>query len=892
MTTYYISTSGDDGNAGTSTGAPKASWSSAYSSASNGDSILFNRGDTWSVFAIGNTVAKELTIGAYGSGNKPILDNNKTLLPYGAKGSGFDSFFKVTADNAIIEDLDLRNSSGQGVEVDEATSVTIRRLDIDWTYFAGIKYKNDCHNIRVYDNHIKRHNHGYGEYGAHVGGVETDWSQGINVGRNSSTAGDICDDIKVYNNIVERGYGEGIGIIGGSNDAEVYSNICYQNRRVGVYLDGATDTQVYDNLIFGSKTSDTEYHNGSSYIMNGIYLATENKPYNTGIVSNGLTITNNYIACHLVGLNVGNSDPLSSTDFSNVKIAYNTFVDNDQQIARTGSSNIAGAGCIFGNNAMVSLTSGTVDNSTNYIDADWNFVNNGWSRGSPAHSNMQGVGDVTTGVTVSKTTGWQDAISYTDITKSDFAPTGNIVGAAASLAGIPDQDDIGASALPSGGSTIAVTPLQSNTKDLTTNATTVTATFPSTPTAGNILLANMSLLGPRTVDTLSGWTLIESLTSADATAAHTGIWWYKESDGTETTVSPTWDTITKGQLIISEWDATGLDLTAPVVKNEDNTKYTSGAAQSVGTGTAVNVNAQGLAFAFFAMDSRTQVDAGVSYSDGFTERLSASSGTDIGLFLANKALTDITSNSCTRTTGDTGDQSWGSILVFEGSYAAAPTLTGSTATATSATTADGTISTDTSGATLSEVITESATKPTPTQVAAGQDHTGTAVGVGKFQSKTVIASGLQSQSFTGLDANTNYYKHSSHGGSDVVTASFTTEQIPVITLLGDNPLTWEAGTVFVDPGATATDNEDGDISASITTTGSVTVGVVGLYAINYDVVDSSGDSALTVQRVVNVVDTDAPVITLKGGDINLIQGEVFTEPGYTAVDAVDGVIDV
>ena len=40
-------------------------------------------------------------------------------------------------------------------------------------------------------------------------------------------------------------------------------------------------------------------------------------------------------------------------------------------------------------------------------------------------------------------------------------------------------------------------------------------------------------------------------------------------------------------------------------------------------------------------------------------------------------------------------------------------------------------------------------------------------------------------------------------------------EAPVITLLGDNPLELNNGDVYTDPGATATDNVDGDLTASI-----------------------------------------------------------------------------
>lgn len=113
--------------------------------------------------------------------------------------------------------------------------------------------------------------------------------------------------------------------------------------------------------------------------------------------------------------------------------------------------------------------------------------------------------------------------------------------------------------------------------------------------------------------------------------------------------------------------------------------------------------------------------------------------------------------------------------------------------------------------------------------------------------------------------------------------------IPVITLTGASPFNHEVNTVFVDPGASALDNIDGDISGSITTTGGVNASVIGSYTINYNVTDSSGNNATTVSRTVNVIDTGAPSIGLIGANPLLHELQTpFVDPGATASDAVDG----
>ena len=112
---------------------------------------------------------------------------------------------------------------------------------------------------------------------------------------------------------------------------------------------------------------------------------------------------------------------------------------------------------------------------------------------------------------------------------------------------------------------------------------------------------------------------------------------------------------------------------------------------------------------------------------------------------------------------------------------------------------------------------------------------------------------------------------------------------PVITLNGSATINVNVGSSFTDPGATATDNVDGNLTSSIVVTGSVNTSSVGTYTLNYNVSDAAGNAATQVSRTVNVVDGTAPVITLTGSaTINLTVGDSFTDPGATATDNVDG----
>jgi alpha-tubulin suppressor-like RCC1 family protein len=88
--------------------------------------------------------------------------------------------------------------------------------------------------------------------------------------------------------------------------------------------------------------------------------------------------------------------------------------------------------------------------------------------------------------------------------------------------------------------------------------------------------------------------------------------------------------------------------------------------------------------------------------------------------------------------------------------------------------------------------------------------------------------------------------------------------VPVITLIGANPLEIYKGATFSDPGATVTDNVDA--TKTIMGSGTVNTATVGNYTLNYNTTDASGNLAVQVTRTVNVVldptiDTDGDGLT-------------------------------
>ena len=150
-----------------------------------------------------------------------------------------------------------------------------------------------------------------------------------------------------------------------------------------------------------------------------------------------------------------------------------------------------------------------------------------------------------------------------------------------------------------------------------------------------------------------------------------------------------------------------------------------------------------------------------------------------------------------------------------------------------------------------------------------------------------------------------------HDGSETTTDSFTyraddggsqsavatvslainpVNDAPVIAVTGSATVNIKVGDAFTDAGASATDAEDGDISANIVVGGDVVdTNTAGTYVITYDVSDSAAAPAVQATRTVNVATNNPPVITLTGNAaITLTTGDAYTDAGATAVDDEDG----
>ena len=124
---------------------------------------------------------------------------------------------------------------------------------------------------------------------------------------------------------------------------------------------------------------------------------------------------------------------------------------------------------------------------------------------------------------------------------------------------------------------------------------------------------------------------------------------------------------------------------------------------------------------------------------------------------------------------------------------------------------------------------------------------------------------------------------------------------PELRLNGDATITMAVGTEFVDPGYTATDDYDGDVTSKVVVSGSVDNSKAGTYELTYTVSDTAGNTTSKKRTIIfeklgnleislgSIVDGVTPQISLKGANpYCMVKGGTYIEPGATATDNVDG----
>lgn len=114
-----------------------------------------------------------------------------------------------------------------------------------------------------------------------------------------------------------------------------------------------------------------------------------------------------------------------------------------------------------------------------------------------------------------------------------------------------------------------------------------------------------------------------------------------------------------------------------------------------------------------------------------------------------------------------------------------------------------------------------------------------------------------------------YYTVSDSSGNETTVQrkiEYTDQIAPVLTLKGETSITMDAGIAYEEPGYTATDNIDGDITEQVEISGSVNIYHAGTYTLTYTVKDKHGNTA-TAQRTVVVKAIKQPATVNPDGKV-------------------------
>lgn len=123
------------------------------------------------------------------------------------------------------------------------------------------------------------------------------------------------------------------------------------------------------------------------------------------------------------------------------------------------------------------------------------------------------------------------------------------------------------------------------------------------------------------------------------------------------------------------------------------------------------------------------------------------------------------------------------------------------------------------------------------------------------------------------------------------------DALPVVTLRGAAALKIALNDGFSDPGATASDAEDGEISNKVEVAGAVNTGEPGTYTLTYGVADSVGNHSVPISRQVTVSDTPSESVggspdsekPDQGGSVGGAGGPALVAPGPMAKKAPEQV---
>lgn len=408
--TYYVRNGGDDTADGLSHDTAWATLDRIREfDFAAGDRVVFHEGDRWQGQLIvdwAGTADKRTIVGAYHLENgspawgfetgRPVIDGTDEIP------GQYDGLIRVSASRVRIENLEIVNSEGRGIQFENAADGEVVNCVVSNAYKSGIKFV-DSDRALIARNDVTNAGRAHPEDG-------TVWGGAIELVAS--------DDGYISGNAVWETYGEGINVNDGSTGAVIEDNNLFAIRAVGIYLDVAPDTTVRRNLVVG--TSNSEFWRSGNATGAGIALNNESYHYASGggslahsVQTRGAKIYANLVANTSSGIAFWGQ--LEATSFEDVLVFNNTFVDNDVQVRAQGKPKPGGN---LVNNILLSLSPGTRDVDGAELRG-MSAANNYLSQGDPG-GDWSDAGNRYQGITLARMTGWRSVTRRGRISWRDF----------------------------------------------------------------------------------------------------------------------------------------------------------------------------------------------------------------------------------------------------------------------------------------------------------------------------------------------------------------------------------------------------------------------------------------------------------------------------------------
>ncbi|SDR91804.1 Chondroitinase B [Paenibacillaceae bacterium GAS479] len=376
-TSYYVSTSGSDSNAGTSTGAAFKTLQKAANTA--------NAGDT--VFVMAGTYNQKLKITKSGTSGSPITFQNYNNGAVVIEGNSLP----VSGREGLVHMANVSNVKVQGFEIRNFQTSSSGAVPV------GIALEGSGSNIELRNNKVNnikntasssRNAHGISVYGS----KSTPWSN-------------ITIDGNTLSNLV-LGSSESLVLNGNVDGFSVTNNIVRDNDNIGIDIIGFEGTapsgydQARNGVIRGNSISNIAVKNNPAYESNcycagGIYVdggknvvIEQNRSFNNdmgievasewqGKSTSNITVRNNLIYNNrYTGIAIGGYDTQRGSTVDS-KIVNNTLYNNDtvgndggQLLIQFDTRNN-----IIKNNIMVASSSGILIQNQ-FTQNTGNIVNN------------------------------------------------------------------------------------------------------------------------------------------------------------------------------------------------------------------------------------------------------------------------------------------------------------------------------------------------------------------------------------------------------------------------------------------------------------------------------------------------------------------------------------